>query len=188
LPAQDLVPEVFQLVGAIADPIVQPAPVVQQFDQRIELRLARRGVPDGQHGGRVGQDHGVGTIVLGQPSIGLRKHPDAVGVVADDLEAPGLQRVHDLGLVAARGFQADAADALFAQPGGQSVETAGLAAFDVRHGCVSWPKCDIKPTLADIDPRGGYKLCHLSLPYLQYGLGDLATVRVVKIGQGSLAP
>lgn len=106
-----------------------------------------------------------------------------MGVEADDLEATGLQCVHDLDLVAARGLQADASDLMFSQPGGYFVETIDLAALAMQRCRLVRPKRDVQPCLADIDTGRGYKLCHVLLPYLQCDLGDLATVRVVKIGE-----
>ncbi len=92
---------------------------------------------DGQHASRVGQDPGIGAIVLGQPSIGFRKHPDAVGVEADDLEAVRLKRVHHLDFIAAGGFQADLADAHVRGNQAANLSKQPASLRSMQQGCVN---------------------------------------------------
>ena len=135
--------------------------------------LRRGGV--GPREGSVGDDAGIGAVVLGQPAAGLGEQADALGVQAHDLDAWGLQAVDEGGLVAARGFEGEALDAVLGEPGGE----LGVALGGVGNAqrVVERPERAVEPKLAAINAGGGCCACHPRIPSLQSGLGDLATAR-----------
>ena len=129
----------------------------------------------GEHEGGLGDDEGVGAVVLGQAAACFGEQADAARVHAHDLDACGLQAVDEGDLVSARGFEAEALGAGFGEPGGE----LGVALGGVGHAqrVLGGPERAVEPKLADIGAGGGNMLCHLRIPSLQSGLGDLATVR-----------
>ena len=82
--------------------------------------------------------------------------------------------------VRAGGFQSDAYYFMCAEPGDQCGDAGSIAADPGR--LAGGPYRHIEPSLADIDASSLYHLCHLPVPSLQSGLGDLATVRVSEDG------
>src|SRR5262249_6328460 len=82
-----------------------------------------------------------------------------------DLEAHVLERVDNIDLVAAGGFQADTRDTVLSQPAAK-LGVALTVAPDVQFKLLR-PHSGIEPFLADIDAGSQYYLCHLPIASLQ---------------------
>ncbi len=132
LPPQGLVLQVFQLVVAVDDPFAQPVTERQMLDQRIERAPARRLRCFEQHRGEMRHGSRIHAIILRQSPLGLGKSPHPQRIEQSELEARRLQRVDHHALITTGGFQADAADLVLRQPGGQRGQ-AGIVARDMRH-------------------------------------------------------